>query len=105
MSIVVIGHSSFVPCFELIGASGYEEHEEGAVVATLNRLVNEGDFKLIVIHERYAGATKLIVEGIMKRGRTTLIFALIPDLTMETGMRIKELVLTKLIGGAKASRR
>ena len=91
MSIAVIGPSSFVTCFELIGASGYEEHEEGAVVATLTRLVNEGDFKLIVIPERYAVATRLIREEVMKRGRITPIFALIPDLTMETGMRMEEL--------------
>ena len=41
----VIGPSSFVMCFELIGASGYEEREEGAVVATLNRLVKQRRFQ------------------------------------------------------------
>ncbi|MBN2335760.1 hypothetical protein JXL21_09380 [Candidatus Bathyarchaeota archaeon] len=78
-------------CFELIGASGYEEHGEEAVIATLNRLVNEGGFKLIIVPERYAAATRPIREGIMKRGAITPIFALIPDLTMETGMRMEEL--------------
>ncbi len=91
MSIAVIGPSSFVTCFELIGAKGYEEHEVGAVVKTLNRLVTEDDLKLIILPERYAKETRSIREDVMKRGEITPIFALIPDLTMETGMRMEEL--------------
>ncbi len=91
MSIAVIGPSSFVTCFELIGASGYEEQGEESVVKTLYRLVNEGGFKLIIIPERYAMATRLIREEVMKKGEITPIFALLPDLTMETGMRMEEL--------------
>jgi vacuolar-type H+-ATPase subunit F/Vma7 len=91
MSIAVIGPSSFVTCFELIGAKGYEEHGEDAMVATLNRLVDEDEFKLIIIPENYAGATRPIREEVMKRGHITPIFALIPGLTMETGMRMEEL--------------
>ncbi|MCW4049068.1 MAG: V-type ATP synthase subunit F [Candidatus Bathyarchaeota archaeon] len=91
MSIAVIGPSSFVTCFELIGATGYEEHDEGALVATLDRIVSQGDYKLVVIPERYAAATRHIREEVMKRGRITPIFALIPGLTMETGMRMEEL--------------
>ena len=91
MSIAVIGPSSFVTCFELIGAKGHETHGEEAMVATLNRLVNDEDHKLIIIPERYATATRPIREDVMKKGRITPIFALIPDLTMETGMRMEEL--------------
>jgi vacuolar-type H+-ATPase subunit F/Vma7 len=91
MSIAVIGPSSFVTCFELIGAKGYEEHEVGTVVKTLNRLVTEDDLKLIILPERYAKETRSIREDVMKRGEITPIFALIPDLTMETGMRMEEL--------------
>jgi len=91
MSIAVIGPSSFVTCFELIGAKGYEEHEVGAVVKTLNRLVTEDDLKLVILPERYAKETRSIREDVMKRGEITPLFALIPDLTMETGMRMEEL--------------
>jgi vacuolar-type H+-ATPase subunit F/Vma7 len=89
MSIAVIGPSSFVTCFELIGAIGYEEYEEGTVVSTLDRIVNQGDYK--IIPENYAVATRPIREEVMKKGRITPIFALIPGLTMETGMRMEEL--------------
>jgi vacuolar-type H+-ATPase subunit F/Vma7 len=91
MSIAVIGPSSFVTCFELIGAIGYEEYEEGTVVSTLDRIVNQGDYKLVIIPENYAVATRPIREEVMKKGRITPIFALIPGLTMETGMRMEEL--------------
>jgi vacuolar-type H+-ATPase subunit F/Vma7 len=91
MSIAVIGPSSFVTCFELIGANGYEEHEEGAVVSTLDKIVQNDDYKLVIIPEHHAAATRQIREEVMKRGRITPIFALIPGLTMETGMRMEEL--------------
>jgi vacuolar-type H+-ATPase subunit F/Vma7 len=91
MSIAVIGPSSFVTCFELIGAIGYEEYEEGTVASTLDRIVNQGDYKLVIIPENYAVATRPIREEVMKKGRITPIFALIPGLTMETGMRMEEL--------------
>ena len=91
MSIAVIGPSSFVTCFELIGATGYEEYEEETVVSTLDRIVNQGDYKLVIIPENYAVATRPIRLEVMKKGRITPIFALIPGLTMETGMRMEEL--------------
>jgi vacuolar-type H+-ATPase subunit F/Vma7 len=91
MSIAVIGPSSFVTCFELIGAQGYEAYEEDEVVAILDRIVDEGIYKLIIVPERYAAPTRPKREEVMKRGDITPIFALIPGLNMETGMRMMEL--------------
>jgi vacuolar-type H+-ATPase subunit F/Vma7 len=91
MSIAVIGPSSFVTCFELIGAKGYEEHEAGTVVKTLIRLVTEDDLKIIILPERYAKDTRSIREDVMKRDESTPLFALIPDLTMEKGISMEEL--------------
>ena len=90
MSIAVIGPSSFVTCFQLIGARGYEANSEETVVATLNRISNE-DYKMIIVPEQYTEATRPIREDVMKRGEITPLFALIPGLTMETGMRMEEL--------------
>ena len=91
MGIAVIGPSSFVTCFELIGATGYEETEGTGVAATLDKMVDEGDFKLIIIPERFAEETRSIREKIMRLGEITPIFALLPDFTMETGMRMEEI--------------
>ena len=90
MSIAVIGPSSFVTCFQLIGARGYEANNEEAVITLLNRISN-GDYKIIIVPEQYTEATRSIREDVMKRGEITPLFALIPGLTMETGMRMEEL--------------
>ncbi|MBT8406977.1 MAG: V-type ATP synthase subunit F [Deltaproteobacteria bacterium] len=90
MSIAVIGPSSFVTCFQLIGARGYEANNEETVIATLNRIAHE-EYKIIIVPEQYTEATRPIREDTMKRGEITPLFALIPGLTMETGMRMEEL--------------
>lgn len=90
MSIAVVGPSSFVTCFQLIGAQGYEANDEETVIATVNRIAH-GDFKLIILPEHYTSATRSIREEVMRRGEIVPIFALIPGLTMETGMRMEEL--------------
>jgi vacuolar-type H+-ATPase subunit F/Vma7 len=91
MSVAVIGPSSFVTCFQLIGASGYEEIEGAKVAETLKKLVDEGEYMLIIIPERFAEETRLIREEIMRKGDITPVFALVPDFTMKTGMRMEEL--------------
>jgi len=91
MSVAVIGPSSFVTCFELVGADGYEEMEGSDVVSTLKKIVNQEDYKLIIIPERFAKETRPIREEVISRGEIKPVFALIPDFTMETGMRMEEL--------------
>ena len=90
MSIAVVGPSSFVTCFQLIGAKGFEANDEETVIATVNRIVH-GEYKIIIVPEQYTKATRSVREEIMKKGEITPIFALIPGLTMETGMRMEEL--------------
>ncbi len=58
---------------------------------TLRDLSEEGMFKLIIIPERFAEETRSVRESVMNRGDITPVFALIPDFTMETGMRMAEL--------------
>ena len=91
MSVAVIGPDSFTTCFQLIGAEGFDAGSGEAVAATVSDLVEEGRFQLIIIPERFAEQTRTIRERIMIRGDITPVFALIPDFTMETGMRMDEL--------------
>jgi vacuolar-type H+-ATPase subunit F/Vma7 len=91
MSVAVIGPPSFITCFELIGAKGFDVSTGEAVAETLRRLVEEGEFQLIIIPERFAKDTLPLRERVMSRGDITPVFALIPDFTMETGMRMEEL--------------
>ena len=91
MSVAVIGPPSFITAFELIGAKGYETRSEKNVTDTLLKLIEEGKYNLIIIPERFSKATYSIREDIMKKGAITPVFALVPDFTMETGMRMEEL--------------
>ena len=86
----------------MIGAEGFDSEEGEAVAETLSRLIDEPRFKLIIIPERFAKETLTVRELIMKRGDIMPVFALIPDLTMETGMRMEELqVVVSLAIGTK----
>lgn len=91
MSVAVVGPPSFVTCFEIIGAVGFDAGNGEAVAETISRLVDEQKFKLIIIPERFAEESLPVRELVMKRGDITPVFALIPDLTLETGMRMEEL--------------
>ena len=91
MSVAVVGPPSFVTCFALISAEGFDAEGGEAVAVTLSRLIDEPRFKLIIIPERFAKETLTVRELIMKRGDIMPVFALIPDLTMETGMRMVQL--------------
>lgn len=91
MSIAVIGPPSFATAFELIGATGYHEIIGEKVAATLTRLVNDEEYKLIIIPERFAPETRSVREEVIRKADITPVFALVPDFTMETGMRMEEL--------------
>lgn len=89
-------------CFELIGATGFEADAGEDVVRMLQRLVDEKKFKLIICPERFSKETDEIRSQVMKKGDIVPIFALIPDMTMISGMRLEELkAIVSLAIGAK----
>ena len=91
MSVAVVGPPSFITCFELIGAEGFDAGTGEAVAEIVRELSDEGRLQLIIIPERFAEETRSVRESVMNRGDITPVFALIPDFTMETGMRMAEL--------------
>jgi vacuolar-type H+-ATPase subunit F/Vma7 len=91
MSIAAVGPSPFITCFALIGAVGFEAGDGERANELLKKLIDEGGFKLIILPERFADATQETRERVMREGEITPVFALIPDLTLETGMRMEEL--------------
>jgi len=102
MSIAAIGPSPFVTCFELIGIEGFEAESGDEVAKILQNLVEKKKFKVIVFPERFAKETDEIRSVAMKKGDIVPVFALVPDLTMESGMRLEELkAVVSLAIGAK----
>lgn len=100
MSVAVIGSSSFITCFQLIGAEGFNVTDGTAVASTIKKLVDDKKYKLIIFPERFAKDTQLVREEALRRGAITPVFAVVPDFTMETGMRMQELqaVISLAIG-------
>ncbi len=100
MSVAVIGPSSFVTCFQLIGAEGYGAIDGEQAADTLSRLVDEKKYNLIIFPERFAKATLTVREQVLKRGAISPVFAMVPDFTMITGDRMQELqtVISLAIG-------
>ena len=100
MSVAVVGPSSFITCFQLIGAEGYNCVDGEQVAKRLGQLVEEKKYKLIIFPERFAKETLTVREQVLKRGAISPVFALVPDFTMETGDRMQELqaVISLAIG-------
>lgn len=91
MSIAAIGPSPFVTCFRLVGAEGFEADSAEDVTKTLQRIVEDKTYKLIIFPERFAEETNGVRSLVMKKGDIVPVFALIPDFTMVSGMRLEEL--------------
>ncbi len=100
MSVAVVGSSSFITCFQLIGAEGYNATDGEGVANILKRIIDEKRFKLIIFPERFAKETQPVRDEALRRGTITPVFAVVPDFTMETGMRMQELqaVISLAIG-------
>ncbi len=91
MSVSVIGPSSFIICFELIGAVGFEAEDGVQAAKILAGLVEDRKSKFIILPEIFAEDTLEIREQVMKEEKTWPVFAFVPDLTGKKGLRLEEL--------------
>ncbi|MGQ4890877.1 MAG: V-type ATP synthase subunit F [Candidatus Njordarchaeia archaeon] len=91
MRIAVIGDTLFIKAFELIGSDGFKAENEKEIINILKKVIEQKEYGLIIIPERYVKATKPIRERLIKAGSVTPLFAFLSDYTGETGQRIEEL--------------
>jgi len=91
MKIAAIGDELFTRAFELVGVEGYEATNEKELRKKLTELIEKNEHAVILIPERYLDATRDIRERLLRLGRTSPIFAFLPDHTGRTGKRVKEL--------------
>ena len=91
MKISALGDDLFIKAFELVGVEGFKASNEKEIREHLTKLIELNEHAIIIIPERYVESTKDIRERLIKLGRTTPIFAFLPDHTGETGLRVKEL--------------
>lgn len=91
MKIAVIGEEAFIKAFELIGAKGFKATNEEQVNEIITKILESGEYGMIILPERFLETTKDIRDRRYKRGEIKPIFAFLPDYTGITGKRIEEL--------------
>lgn len=92
MSIAAVGDSAFVTAFEFLGAYGFIAEDEDKVKIVLKRLMDDEDFKIIILSERFAKATLETRMRVIKNVGVYPLFAILPDIKGEgRGERIKEI--------------
>ncbi len=98
-NVAVVGPSAFVTVFQLVGVEGFDAETPDSVITTLQALIDEKRFKLIILPERFTQETKTLRINTQKKALSP-IFILIPDFTRETGSRMDELqaIISSAIG-------
>ncbi len=98
MKLAVIGDEVFVRMFELVGAVGYIASDEGSVVSRLKDIIENKEYGIIILPERFVHLTKQYREKMLREGEYYPLFIFLPDHTGVKGERIEE--LKKLISMA-----
>lgn len=98
MKLAVIGDEVFVRMFELVGAVGFIARDEQSILNHLKRIIEDKNYGIIVLPERYVHLTKKYRERMLREGWYYPLFIFLPDHTGIKGERIEE--LKKLISMA-----
>jgi len=98
MKLAVIGDEVFVRMFELVGAIGYIATDEGSVISQLKRIIEDKNYGIIILPERYVHLTREYRDKMLREGEYYPLFIFLPDHTGIKGDRIEE--LKKLISMA-----
>ncbi len=98
-NVAVIGPSAFVTVFQLVGVEGFDAETPDSVTKTLQTLIDEKRYKLIILPEKFTQETRALRINAQKASLSP-IFILIPDFTKETGSRMEELktIISSAIG-------
>jgi len=91
MKVAVIGDSTFIKGFELVGAEGYKATNIREVRTVLRTVINSRRYAVVIIPERYVEETRDIRQRIIKSQNPLPLFAFLPDYTGIKGARIEEL--------------
>jgi len=91
LKMAAIGDPVFIKAFELIGADGFEATDADEVKDKIKRVVETGEYSVIVIPERYVEETREVRMRVMRESGGSLMFAFIPDHLGGAGKRVEEL--------------
>ena len=91
LNVVVIGDSTFIAGFELIGIKGVKATNAEAVKKVLKEIIESEKYATIILPERFVDASKDARSIIMREGKITPLFTFLPDHTGIKGKRAEEL--------------
>jgi vacuolar-type H+-ATPase subunit F/Vma7 len=91
MDIVVVGDRYLTSLFRLVGIETAEAEDEDSAVANVEKLVDEGNTKILFISERVALRLKELREKLLKDRKFYPVFVIIPDFAGSLGKRKEEL--------------
>jgi vacuolar-type H+-ATPase subunit F/Vma7 len=89
--VAVIADKYLATGFRLAGVASFSVQNSEEASATLQRIVAEDNYHIIIITEKLSTALKREREAILARRKGRPIIAVIPDFEGPTGERLKEL--------------
>ena len=89
--VAIIADKYLATGFRLAGVASFSVQNSEEASATLQRIVAEDKYHIIIITEKLSTALKREREAILARRKGRPIIAVIPDFEGPTGERLKEL--------------
>ena len=91
MNVAVIGDSTFIAGFELIGIKGFKITDEDGAKKRLREITENDEYAMIILPDRFIDASKDTRSRIAREGKIAPIFAFLPDSSGIKGKRVEEL--------------
>ncbi len=90
-SVAILADKYLATGFRLTGVASFSVQDSKEASATLQKLVAEDKYHVIIITEKLSAALKKEKEDILARRKGRPVIAVIPDFEGPTGERLKEL--------------
>ena len=98
--VAIIADKYLALGFRMAGVIAFPVRDAGEAAKTLEKIVSEDKYDVIIITENLSIALKKQREAILARERERPVIAVIPDFSGPTGERLKELrkLVTQSVG-------
>ena len=98
--VAIIADKYLALGFRMAGVIAFPVRDAGEAAKTLEKIVSENKYDVIIITENLSIALKKQREAILARERERPVIAVIPDFSGPTGERLKELrkLVTQSVG-------
>ena len=98
--VAIIADKYLALGFRMAGVTPFQVRDAGEAAAALDKILEEGNYDVIIITENLSSALKKQREALLARERQRPVIAVIPDFGGPTGDRLRELraLVTQSVG-------